>query len=690
MKRMRSGFLPRHILAAGLAALMLTSSAVFGNVSVSAAGNSTKKNSPVLVGGKGTAIISDYSVAHGTVSDRLFAGARTVAYVDSYGGEFTGDSLTQETYSRLYQEFAVDKANDIIVIDLDPPVLVEGAVVIENNTVSVDEDNPAFVAAVNDLLTSVARGCVAFTYDHPEVFWVRNHITNYRYGAVQTGDDTFAAQIIQLSVAMQPSYSGAYGERSTVTSGIDTAVSRIPQGETRYETLKNIHDYVCDHSTYNYPAAATNEASDAHTAAPLFNGKETFVCEGYSKSFKVLCDRFNIPCALVQGDGVVSSGNEPHMWNYVKMDDGNWYGVDVTWDDSGDNVDYNDYNWFLKGGDEFEIDHKASGIVTDNNAIQLVYPRLAGDNYDPNASHESSEPEVSEPVPSEPVPSEPVPSEPVPSEPVPSEPVPSEPVPSEPVPSEPVPSEPVPSEPVPSEPVPSEPVASQPVASEPVASQPVTSATSSDDEQPKRINVPIDNPDNGFVKSASLPETAKAKAGNDDVALNKIRLIVTKLDSTKKKALTDAIKQANGNLDLDQALVDAYDIQLVDQNGNTVTITEGKLKVCLAFPSGMTKKYSSYYYYLYHQKTEGGVERIPSVNYNAQGVWFENDKFSPYALVGVDKGEPSPGTGETILYTVLAIILLGLAAGAIAFVVVKGRRGTDDEDNEKSEGGREE
>ena len=69
------------------------------------------------------------------------------------------------------------------------------------------------------------------------------------------------------------------------------------------------------------------------------------VCEGYAKAFKYLCDHTvfdsSIECILAGGDLVRGSRSEPHMWNVLKMDDGNNYLVDVTNCDSG-NAGYPD------------------------------------------------------------------------------------------------------------------------------------------------------------------------------------------------------------------------------------------------------------------------------------------------------------------------------------------------------------
>ena len=50
---------------------------------------------------------------------------------------------------------------------------------------------------------------------------------------------------------------------------------------------------------------------------------------------KILCDKENIPCILVVGN-INLETNFAHMWNYVQMEDGQWYAVDCTWDDLDD------------------------------------------------------------------------------------------------------------------------------------------------------------------------------------------------------------------------------------------------------------------------------------------------------------------------------------------------------------------
>lgn len=107
----------------------------------------------------------------------------------------------------------------------------------------------------------------------------------------------------------------------------------LPFRADRYETLKHFHDYLTKANCYNTAEDLNNIPDRCRTAQAIFgyNGtnENAPVCEGYARAFKYLCDMADIPCVLVDGTAL----SERHMWNYVQMEDGLWYAVDVTWDD---------------------------------------------------------------------------------------------------------------------------------------------------------------------------------------------------------------------------------------------------------------------------------------------------------------------------------------------------------------------
>lgn len=80
-----------------------------------------------------------------------------------------------------------------------------------------------------------------------------------------------------------------------------------------------IHDWMVDHTAYDETHELPNRNSPYGL---LVEGK--VVCMGYANTFQLFMDLLDIPCVTVTGDG--------HAWNLVQLD-GEWYGVDVTWDD---------------------------------------------------------------------------------------------------------------------------------------------------------------------------------------------------------------------------------------------------------------------------------------------------------------------------------------------------------------------
>lgn len=84
------------------------------------------------------------------------------------------------------------------------------------------------------------------------------------------------------------------------------------------------HDYLIKNCVYGYP----EEEDDAYTAYGILV-KNRAVCEGYAEAFFLLMSCMNIECDIVVGYADATL----HAWNQVNLD-GNWYNVDLTWDDS--------------------------------------------------------------------------------------------------------------------------------------------------------------------------------------------------------------------------------------------------------------------------------------------------------------------------------------------------------------------
>lgn len=155
-----------------------------------------------------------------------------------------------------------------------------------------------------------------------------------------------------------------------------------PTGDTLYEKVLSIHDYVCASTVYDLTGRYVYSAYGALV-------DQRSVCEGYAEAFKLLCDQNGIPCVLVSGTGITSKGEENHMWNYVRMDDGQWYAVDATWDDDKEIL----RSYFLVGsntvvntrnGKRFSENHKANGDISRTGLKTFAYPTLSAEAYTVN------------------------------------------------------------------------------------------------------------------------------------------------------------------------------------------------------------------------------------------------------------------------------------------------------------------
>lgn len=118
--------------------------------------------------------------------------------------------------------------------------------------------------------------------------------------------------------------------------------SIIKPGMTETEKIRTVHNWIVYNTTYN--DKYYDRGDSFNHVSNLLNNK-TGVCQGYSVTFYIFMKQMGIPCTLVMG----KTDNVSHAWNAVKLD-GNWYYIDVTWDDpvvngtsnypGGDNISY--------------------------------------------------------------------------------------------------------------------------------------------------------------------------------------------------------------------------------------------------------------------------------------------------------------------------------------------------------------
>jgi len=241
--------------------------------------------------------------------------------------------------------------------------------------------------SVSQLVNSITAAAAALTDDLPEYFWIYPLPFEYSY----TTSGLFGTTVTSVTLTINCDYI-PYNNIAQIESEYNAllkAVNSFPvNGSTDYEKVSSIHNGLC--RTASYSTDLTDDTSPANSkvffpSSALLSPYST-VCDGYSKAFKMLCDKHNIPCIIVVG----YAGDVGHAWNYVKLN-GRWYAVDSTWDDLDGSPSICSDEYFLTGsgtydtsGRTFSTTHTAKGDRYTN--VTLVYPSLHTSAYIPTSS----------------------------------------------------------------------------------------------------------------------------------------------------------------------------------------------------------------------------------------------------------------------------------------------------------------
>lgn len=202
----------------------------------------------------------------------------------------------------------------------------------------------------------------AFWRDHSEVFWISgiyrlriNHnglmyhclALCADYSAPKKEDSTYY-EIRRAD--FRPG--GKWDIRSAMArqdADIKKILSTIPAGADRLTQIYYINNWLAENNGYNTEVSnwlAENNGNNTDVPSNIRNlwyvtrsitalegreGIEGPDCGGYASAFKVLCDALDIPCVNVHG---TTASGRSHRWNYVQMENGNWYAVDATYNDN--------------------------------------------------------------------------------------------------------------------------------------------------------------------------------------------------------------------------------------------------------------------------------------------------------------------------------------------------------------------
>ena len=206
--------------------------------------------------------------------------------------------------------------------------------------------------AVNDF--SVAYN--AFLYDNAEIFWMPNSyvLANAGSGA----ERKLAVAFSTTADGRNKKYNVTKAQRDKYAAQLDKAVNKVLgaiKGMSEYEKELYINDYICDNVTYKEKGGLVSTAYGALV-------QKKALCEGYSRAFKLLCNKAGIECELIIGE----SDGVGHMWNRVNIDLKHSY-VDVTWNDRA----HKTYAYFNITDEQLEKTHSFAPVLSSLTSEQI-------------------------------------------------------------------------------------------------------------------------------------------------------------------------------------------------------------------------------------------------------------------------------------------------------------------------------
>lgn len=225
-------------------------------------------------------------------------------------------------------------------------------------------------------LTEAAEVLTSITYDHPEYFWYGREDMNVQGTRFI---DSHTGKVIKVNINYNK-YAYTGGDRLNGQLSLDALEKNIALIESEADKLlkgvgnaadyvieKEIHDTLAKDLSYNWEEYKFNlggnvdaewdpEEEEAYLDLTIFNflAKKNVICAGYARTFQYLMTRAKIPCYYAFGFASIGESSGVHAWNIVKIQ-GDFYGVDITWDDlfgetdsNGSPLDFNriDYSFY--------------------------------------------------------------------------------------------------------------------------------------------------------------------------------------------------------------------------------------------------------------------------------------------------------------------------------------------------------
>ena len=199
---------------------------------------------------------------------------------------------------------------------------------------------------------SVTDVYLAIVLDNPHLYYLGREISIVRYSG--SGERILIEPSYTLSREIIRDFNGR------IESGVNELICRLDLGGVSdIEAVRRLHDYLASEAEYDDEALGERKKGrliSAHSVIGIFS-KQCAVCDGISKTVKLVLNSLNIPCIVVAGQSAFEEDNGSHAWNIVKIG-GKAYHLDMTWDINLSRNGRISYEYFLISDQEAARDHE--------------------------------------------------------------------------------------------------------------------------------------------------------------------------------------------------------------------------------------------------------------------------------------------------------------------------------------------
>ena len=292
------------------------------------------------------ALVFNYGYARADGGVQLSSGSHQnwVDRIDCTGAEYARDF-----YDWLIENSDGDGVEDALIDGSLPNITVrtlEGTTYFDPSASGTMQEKAKAVVEViatqnqKESFDYISSAFYAFDRDFPQVFWLSGQISlgsKYSFRYYNNGKVEYTQEIsfrlnedgfdIRANDYKNKDY--IYEQIGVVNSAVNSITSGVDADASRYEKVEYFNDWLTENNAYANNIGENSRDCRGALLGQDANSAYAPVCEGYARAFKLLCDKAEIPCTLVSGD----AKGEAHMWAIVQMENGEWYGVDTTWND---------------------------------------------------------------------------------------------------------------------------------------------------------------------------------------------------------------------------------------------------------------------------------------------------------------------------------------------------------------------